>query len=182
MLYPISLQTAGWVVGAALLFSHALALLQPVKCQQQLTSFPRSKIMGPLLLSVAAIWTLILIRQMDLGEFAPFRGGLMIGTLIAWGLTWKFVPEFLAVRSLGMLALLAAEPLLNAAFLQPPTSRLLLVSLAYVWIFLGLFWVGLPYLLRDQIAWVNQSPLRWKLAAIGGVVYGLLLIGFAFTW
>ena len=36
--------------------------------------------------------------------------------------------------ALGMIALLAAEPILEAAFLRPETSRLLVVVLAYVWI------------------------------------------------
>ena len=51
----------------------------------------------------------------------------------------------------GILCLLAAEPLLEAAFLRPETSRLLVTMLAYLMIVVGLFWVTMPYLLRDQI-------------------------------
>lgn len=182
MIYPISLQTAGFVVGALLILVHAFALMQPAACKRALAGFPRSAILGPLLLSIAAIWTFVLIQKMDLGEFAPFRRIMLIVTLVAWGLSWKFVPEFLSVRALGMLALLAAEPLLGAAFLQPEISRLLLVVLAYAWILAGLFWVGMPYLLRDQIAWVSQSPGRWNAFAGAGLVYGILILGFAFTW
>lgn len=182
MLYSISLQTTGFIVGAALLLLHAFAMAQPALSQKWLANFPRSTVLGSVLLSIAAIWTFVSIKEMDLGEFAPFRQVMLIGTIIAWGLTWKFVKELLAVRALGMLALLAAEPLLNAAFLQPPTSRLLLVFLAYAWILLGLVWVGMPYLLRDQITWVTRNSTRWNLAAVGGLLYGILLIGFAFTW
>lgn len=182
MLYPISLQATGFVVGALLVLIHAYALIQPAVSQRGLTRFPRSSLLGPVLLSIAAIWTFILIQKMDLGEFASFRRILLIATLVAWGLSWKFVPEFLPVRALGMLLLLAAEPLLSAAFLQPETSRLLLVVLAYAWIIAGLFWVGMPYLLRDQIAWVSQTSTRWRLMAGAGLVYGLLIFGFAFTW
>jgi len=182
MLYPISLQTAGFIVGLALILTHAFALFQPAATQRWLKTFPRSAVLGPLLLSLAAIWTFLLIQKMDLGEFAPFRRVMLIATLIAWGLSWKFVPEFLSVRALGMLALLAAEPLLSAAFLQPETSRLLLVVLAYAWIVAGLFWVGMPYLLRDHLAWITQKPARWRALAGAGLVYGLLILGFAFTW
>jgi len=182
MLYPISLQVTGFIVGVLLILIHAYALLQPAVCQRALAGFPRSSLLGPALLSVAAIWTLVLIQQMDLGEFAPFRRILLIATLIAWGLSWKFVPEFLSVRALGMLLLLAAEPLLSAAFLHPETSRLLLVTLAYAWILLGLFWVGMPFLLRDQITWVSKTPNRWRAMAGAGLVYGVLILGFAFTW
>jgi hypothetical protein len=86
-----------------------------------------------------------------------------------------YVPEFLAVRALGTLMILAASPLLHAAFLQPQTSRLLIPILAYVWAIVGMFLVGLPYLLRDWIDWVTQSATRWRLAAIGGAAYGALL-------
>ena len=50
----------------------------------------------------------------------------------------RFVDEFLAVRALGILCLLAAEPLLDAAFLRPETSRLLVTVLAYLMIVAGL--------------------------------------------
>jgi hypothetical protein len=176
------MQATGFVVGALLILVHAFGFLQPIASHRALVKFPRSPILGPGLLSVAAIWTFVLIKHMDLGEFAPFRQMMLIATLIAWGLSWKFVPEFLAVRSLGMILLLAADPLLGAAFLQPETSRLLLVVLAYAWIIFGLFLVGMPYLFRDLVVWAGESSKRWRAMAAAGVVYGLLILGFAFTW
>jgi hypothetical protein len=80
------------------------------------------------------------------------------------------------VRALGILALLAAEPILSAAFLQPQLTRLLVVILAYVWLTLGLFWVGMPYLLRDQISWITKSISRLKTAAVGGIIYGAIVL------
>src|SRR5260370_42036867 len=64
------------------------------------------------------------------------------------------------------MALLAAEPMLSAAFLRPEIARLFVVILAYVWLTLGLFWVGMPYLLRDQITWLTESANRFKAAAM----------------
>jgi hypothetical protein len=40
-------------------------------------------------------------------------------------------------------------------------------------------WVGLPYLLRDQIDWVRKSRTIWTAATLAGVVYGGLLTAFA---
>ena len=48
--------------------------------------------------------------------------------------------------------------------------------LAYVWIVTGIFWVGMPYLMRDQIAWLLKSNSRWMAACIGGVAYGAAVI------
>jgi hypothetical protein len=44
-----------------------------------------------------------------------------------------------------------------------------------------MFWVGTPYTLRDQITWVTAGKQRWQLAALAGVIYGVLLLGLTFT-
>ena len=72
--------------------------------------------------------------------------------------------------------LLAAGPMLCAAFLQPQLSRLLIPILAYAWIIAGMFFVGMPFLMRDAITWVTANPARWNLASISGIIYGALLL------
>jgi hypothetical protein len=104
---------------------------------------------------------------------------LIIITLVATVLTFRYVDEFLAVRALGIFLLLLAESLIEAAFLNPQTGRLLLVAFAYLIAILGMTWVGLPYVLRDQIDWVRKSRAIWSAAALAGLIYGGLLAGFA---
>jgi hypothetical protein len=176
MIYPLSLETALLLVGLLLIVGHAVALILPKQTQAWLKDFPRSGFAGVLLLVIAASWFYWLVTHMDLGEFDKFRTALMIGTPIAAVLTGLYVQEFLSVRSLGMIVLLGAEALLEAAWLRPEMSRLWLVSLVYVWVIAALFWVGMPYTLRDQIAWVSASPARWKIGSIIGIVYGVILI------
>jgi len=55
-------------------------------------------------------------------------------------------------------------------------AGLVLVVLAYAWIFAGLFLVGMPYILRDLIAWLTGSAARFRVAAIAGVLYGVVLV------
>lgn len=176
MIYPIQLQLAGILAGVLLLLVHAAALFQPELCQRGLKGFPRSRAAGTVLIIVAAVWSLLLISNMDLGEFARLRNVMIVGIVAGAFLSWRYVEEFLAVRAFGMILLLAAEPLLEAAFLRPEISRLLLVALAYGWIVMGLFWVGLPWLMRDQIAWVTANPRRFRSAALAGAVYGAALV------
>jgi hypothetical protein len=92
-----------------------------------------------------------------------------------------FVDEFLAVRALGILCLLAAEPLLDAAFLRYETSRLLVTVFAYLLIIAGLFWVAIPYVLRDQLNWIARSAFRWRCLHLIALVYGCVILKFAFT-
>jgi hypothetical protein len=77
--------------------------------------------------------------------------------------------------------LLAAEPLLDAAFLRYETSRLLLTVFAYLLIVAGLFWVAIPYLLRDQINWGTRSVSRWRFLHAIAFIYGGVILTFALT-
>jgi len=176
MIYPFSLQLTGLVTGVLLILAHAFALATPGATRPFLQAFPRSRVWGTVLLALGAIWAFWLVSTMDLGEFAHLRKMMLIAVPVGAVLTWQFVDEFLAVRALGILALLAADCLLEAAFLRPELSRLLLVVLAYAWIFAGLFLVGMPYILRDLIAWLVDSLPRFRMAAIAGVLYGAVLI------
>ncbi len=181
MIYPFSLAFVGIVVGLLLIGSHVFALTSPDIVRPFLKTFPRSRAAGTVLLAIAAIWSFWLVSTMDLGEFARLRRFLVIAVPVGAVLTWMFVDEFLAVRSLGILALLAAGPVLEAAFLRPEFTRLLIVSLAYLWIFTGLFLVGMPFLLRDLLAWLLPSAKLFRQVSWAGVIYGATILLCALT-
>ena len=176
MIYSFDLKTALLAVGLLLIAGHAFALLRPKMTREFLQTLPRSRTIGFVLLLIVAVWSYYLAVTIDLGEFSNWRPKLKIFIPIAALLTWLYVEEFLAARCLGMLVLLAAEPLLEAAFLRPEMSRLFLVTLVYVWVSFALFWIGMPYTLRDQISWVSKTDRRWKAAALAGIGYGVVLL------
>ncbi len=176
MIYSFPLVAVGIVVGLLLIGTHAFALAAPGTVRPALITFPRSRLAGTILLALAALWAFWLVSTMDLGEFARMRRLLVIAVPVGAVLTWYFVDEFLAVRSLGILALLAAGPILDAAFLQPPLSRLFIVALAYLWIFVGLFLVGMPFLLRDAIAFLVPREKLYRQASWAGIIYGTLIL------
>src|SRR6195256_5553082 len=161
MIYQLSLHTAGIIVGAVLILIGLLGLLKPDSADL-MQRFPRSHVAGVILLTICLLWTFWLVATIQMGEFSGFRRPLLIALPIGYALVLRFVDEFLAVRALGILCLLAAEPLLDAAFLRYETSRLLITVFAYVLIVGGLFWVAVPYVLRDQINWSTRSVFRWR--------------------
>ena len=163
-------------VGVLLILAHIFALVKARAAQDWLRKFPRNFEAGVLLSIVAGAWFFYLVNVMDLGDFTPWRNVVLICTPIAAVLAIFLIPDFLAVRALGACALLLAEPLLESAFLRPEKIRLALVVLTYVWIVLGMFWVGMPYTLRNQISWVSASEGRWRGAAFAGLAYGALLV------
>jgi len=181
MIYDLSLQTGGFIAGIALVLLSLPGLIKPGLVQIWLKRFPRSGVGGIVLLSLVLVWSFWLLATMEMGEFSSFRRPLMIVLPIGYVLVLRFVEEFLAVRALGILCLLAAEPLLEAAFFRYETSRLFLTVLAYLLIVAGVFWVTLPYLLRDQINWSARSNMRWRTVHGIAAVYGIAIIACAFA-
>jgi hypothetical protein len=179
MIYHLSLHSAGIIAGAFLVALGLIGLVKP-DFASVVKQFPRSRVAGIVLLTICLAWTLWLSATIQMGEFAGFRRPLLIALPIGYVLALLFVDEFLAVRALGILCLLAAEPLLDAAFLRYETSRLLVTVFAYLLIVAGLFWVAVPYVLRDQINWIARSVFRWRCLHALALIYGGVILGFAF--
>ncbi len=177
MIYSLSLEDALLVSGGLLVAGHIPALVAGEGTQRWLRAFPRSVNWGVFLYTGAAAWFVWLVASSDLGEFSSMRRNFLLASLAAYVLGLKYMREFLAVRALGMLALLGAEPLLEAAWMRPEVLRLWMVGLVYGWLTAGLFLVGMPYLMRDAVDWVCAGPIRWRGAAWAGLFYGLWLIG-----
>lgn len=182
MIYNLSLQTTGLAAGILLIVSHTFGLISIPGSIKMAVSFPRSRPAATVLLVIAAVWSFLLVRHIDLGEFSRLRNVMLLGIVVGSILSWMYVEEFLAVRALGMLLLLAAEPLLESAVLREQPTRILLSSLAYAWVVAGLFFVGMPYLLRDAICWVSADTQRWRLAAVAGLLYGVAVTVSATLW
>lgn len=179
----LSLFTTGLVLSAWLIGTHALMLAKPAAVQAFLKKFPRNQSIGQILLGIGLAWFWLLIAPsglgklsaltMDLGEFNNAKGLLQILVPVSLVLVCISVRDFLAVRALGLLGLMAAAPLLGSAFLKDPQSRLLVPIFAYAMLTASLFYVGMPYLFRDAVTWVTADQKRWTLLSLFGLCYGI---------
>ena len=179
----LSLFTTGLVLAAWQIVVHALMLAKPAAAQDFLKRFPRNQAIAQILLGIGLGWFWLLIAptglgklsalSMDLGEFNSAKGLLQILVPVSLVLVCISVRDFLAVRALGLLGLMAAAPLLGAAFLKDPQSRLLVPIFAYAMLTASLFCVGMPYLFRDAVTWVTADQKRWTLFSLAGLGYGI---------
>jgi hypothetical protein len=186
-LYPIGLLLAIWLIGL-----HALMLVKPQLVQGFLKKFPRNDQLGQILLGLGLAWFWLLIApsglgklsalSMDLGEFNNAKGMLQIAVPIALILVCRSIRDFLAVRALGLLGLMVAAPLLGAAFLKDPQSRLLVPIFAYGLLTASMFCVGMPFLFRDAVTWVTAVQKRWTLLSLAGLGYGVATLVCAFSY
>jgi hypothetical protein len=148
-----------------------------------LKGLPRSSRATYVFFSAGAAWFLYNIWHLSPADFGDYRTLLFIGFLIVAVLSFKCVPDFLAVRGLCTLVLMGAMPLLDAAYMEyERPQRLLMVTAVYVAISLAIWLGGQPYRLRDFIAWLFARPGRSR--GVGGALaaYGLVLCGVAFTY
>ncbi|MEM6910862.1 MAG: hypothetical protein AAF555_04695 [Verrucomicrobiota bacterium] len=183
------LKLVGLLAGGTLVATHTYAKVKALSFQVWLKSLPRHHSAGVVLLSLSTAWVFFLLAggnlgfvswpPLDLGEFHTLRTPLLIGLPIGCFLVARYVDEFLFPRALGALAMLLASVMLDAAFLReitPHLAKLLIPLLAYAAIIASLFWVGIPYVFRDQIEWASATRARWNGLCLGGIVYGILLI------
>jgi hypothetical protein len=175
----LSLRTVGIVVGLLLIAAHVFALLRQQKILPWLSTVPRSMNIGTAFLTISFLWAWMVATSMDLGEFHQVRWLAQFALPVFFVGTLFIANDYLGARSIGMFLLLAACPVLDAAFLKAPQSRLLLSVLAYAWIIAGLFWVGMPFTMRDQIAWLQAKPARYRMACFAGIAYGVLVLAAA---
>ncbi|MGC4015600.1 MAG: hypothetical protein QM755_13930 [Luteolibacter sp.] len=182
----------GLVLGVSLVASHAVMLAKAAPVQDFLKRFPRNQMIGQILLGIGLLWFWLLVApegtglinslSMELGEFNNVKSTLRLVVPVSIILVSIAVKDFLAVRALGVLGLMVAAPLLQAAFLKDPVSRLLIPIYTYGLIIASLFWVGMPYLFRDAVTWATASQGRWKALCSAGLAYGLLIVVCAFAF
>lgn len=184
MLYlpGLPLKTMGIIIGVWLIASHAFALAMPGVVKPWLKKFPRNEPLGIVLVIIAFAWTFMIWTCMDLGEFFTIEKHIQLVLIAGCVGVIIFVKEFLSVRALGFLMILAAAPILNAAFLKEPTSRLLIVAFAYVIALKGMFYVGIPYIMRDQINWVLERKTVYTIGFAAGLVFGVIVLVCALGW
>lgn len=182
----LSMTTTGLVLGLTMVIIYGLMWKKPEAAQKRARTLARDWNAGVYAMGIGMVWFWLLVAPegngllaklaMPLNEFSGMKRYLQILIpLAALGMIF-YVREFLFVRGLGLCFLMAAAPILYSAFLKEPGSRVLLSLVAYAMIVKGLFFVGMPYLYRDGVAWLSASQSRWKVASLTGLTFGALIL------
>jgi hypothetical protein len=179
----MSLTAATLVPGLLLILLGAPLLLNHSGYAAVLKAFPRSTAAAFLFFGVGAAWFLYAIWHLSPADFGEYRTYLFIGFLLVAILSFKCVPDFLAVRGLATIVLMGAMPLLQAAYMEyDKPQRLFMVTAVYAAL-AGAIWLGAqPWRLRDFFTWLFAQPRRAR--GIGGALaaYGVILSVVAFTY
>jgi hypothetical protein len=179
----MSLTVATIIPGLLLILLGAPLLLNHTGYTAILKAFPRSVAASYLFFGVGAAWFLNAIWHLSPADFGEYRGYLFVGFLLVAILSFRCVPDFLAVRGLATIVLMGAMPLLKSAYMEyEKPQRLFMVGAVYLAL-TGAIWLGAqPWRLRDFFNWLFAQPMRAR--GLGGVLacYGVILAIVAFTY
>lgn len=179
----MSLTLATLLPGLFLTALGALLLSGNSAVQATFKALPRSRTAAMVFFGGGAAWFLFHVWHLSAADFGNFRLQLFIGFAAIAALAFFYVPDFLAVRGLCVLTLLAAMPLLNAAYMEyGHPQRLLMVSLVYVAIALAIYLGASPFRLRDFFQWLFAKRGRAQTFGAAILAYGVVLAATAFTY
>mgnify|MGYP003304210668 CR=1 FL=1 len=151
------------------------------KLERYWLALSRCTIPAYILTAIVLFWATLWLYVMPLGFVVALRPALPILFLVATVLTCIFCKELLMCRAIGGLFVLLPTPLLSASAWHPSLWRYVMVVFAYAMVIEGMFVVGMPWTLRNQISWSFRNKLRAKI--IGGVfvALGILFIVLSFA-
>lgn len=164
------------IIGAAI-FAGTPAIVAICK------AMPRSRAATFVFFYGGAAWFLNIIWNLSAADFGEHRLLLFIGFFLVAILAFFYVPDFLAVRGLCILTLLAGWPVLMSGYMNFDHPQVyFLKGLVYAGIVLALWLGAQPWRLRDFFQWLFATSGRPR--TVGGALlgYGLLLCVVAFTY
>lgn len=181
----MSLSLATLLPGLFLALLGALFLWNDPRIASTAHALPRSRRATWLFFGAGVagfLWRLSRLGESDLIFFKTPQP-VMLGFAVLAVLAFLYTPDFLAVRGLCVLMLLAAEPLLYAAYMEyQHPQRLLMVTAVYAGLSTALYLAVAPYRLRDFFDWLFRAPGRPRLAGAILLFYGLATSAVAFTY
>ncbi len=164
-------------IGLAMVLGKAPGLLAPEAARRFIGGFPRNRSWAWFLTSLDMLMVSVLVWGLPESWFTPWRASLFVLAPVSVILIGLFVDELLAVRALGGLLLLLAAPVLEVARFHPSEARLVLVVMAYAWVFPGMLLVANPWWFRKLTAPMVATSARCRVLSGFGVLLGLVLIG-----
>ena len=172
----LPLTTMAYIIGGSLAAVSLPAFAAPAASQRGLQGFTRSIRAGWLLAAVDLVWVAWIVLNASLGRFEYLKPAVYVIAPVFFFMLVNYLDEMLASRSLGGLLLLVANPILYSARWHDSAWRLVMVSLAYAIVVVGMVLVLSPYRFRDAVAVVASTPARCRLLGLSGLVLGGVVI------
>ena len=163
-------------VGLIALCAGAVLILKPDATRAALADFPRSVWPGRILAAVDLVWAAYALSLMHLGMFDAWKVHLFWLTPIAIFLCIKYLDELLSPRSLGGFLLLLAGPVLAVTRWHDSEWRVVMATVAYIWILAGLVLLLSPWWFRRVALIISKNNSGLIAAGVAKAAAGVALI------
>ncbi len=162
-------------LGGLLLLFGTLMLVRPAWFRERLDLFPRSVWPARILLALAVVWWGLLIHISVLPFLNQFKPLILLGLPVFYLLLVIYLDELLAVRALGALLVLGANPVLIHVRWEDTPFRLLFVVVAYLMAVKGMVLVCAPYLFRIGCGRSLRGPRAVRTWGAAAAVLGAVM-------
>ncbi len=129
--------------------------------------FLRSPRAAVALFGAGIVWFVLILLNLSEADFGNYKFILIAIFGGAGLLAFKYLPDFLSVRGLSVVMLLALREFIDSAYMLDIPARLTMVAIAYVLVVAFIYFGCLPYRMRDLFEWLWQKSSRVK--SFGGL-------------
>jgi len=177
----LKLSTLAIILGLLTAILNGYGLLRPADFAAKARRFPRYTPIGFILVLAATAWFEYYLSIESVSDFASFKGYLLaFFALVGIGVC-IFVQDFLPVRGLAALLLLAAKLMVDTARWVDTDWRLVITLWAYVWVIAGMWFTISPWRLRDLINWATANEQRTRLLSGVRFAFGVFVLVLGLT-
>jgi hypothetical protein len=177
----LKLSTLAVVLGLIVALPSLLGLLKPKAFAEAARRFPRHTPVGWALVLLGTVWFLYYVQQENVSDFASMkRIFYLVFSAVGLG-TCIFVRDFLPVRGLAVVFLLAAKLMVDTARWEPTDWRLVISFWAYALVLAGMWFTISPWRLRDIINWSVATESRTRLINGVRVGFGVFVVALGLT-
>ena len=180
-MFDLKLSTLSVILGLIIALPSLFGMLKPKRFAEAVRGFHRQTAIGYILMLLGTAWFLYYVSQESVSDFASMKkifyllfGAVGIGTCL-------FVKDYLPVRGLAVLFLLAAKLMVDTARWEDTEWRLVIATWAYALAVAGMWFTISPWRLRDLIHWSTASELRTRCCCGVRLALGLFVMVLAFT-
>lgn len=173
----MKLSTVAILLGTIVALINLYGVLKPTEFGEAARKFPRSLPIGYVLMLLGTAWFVWNLKQESISDFEKLKPALY-ALFIAVGVgTCIFVKDFLAVRGLAVVLLLAAKLMVDAGRPHLGDTHWVLViqTWAYVLVVVGIWFTVSPWRMRDLVNWGTATEQRIRVGSGLRMAFGLFV-------
>ena len=171
------------LLGCGLAVPQIYALARPQSFAAIAKKFPRNFAIGVVLMLLGTAWFVWNVSVEPIADFSAFKKPMMVGFAAVGILSCIFIPDFLAVRGLAVVALLLGKLMVDTGRPHLGESPFVLIfqGWAYLFILAGIYFTIAPWKLRDALNFATATETRVRIGSALRLAFALFIVVLSVT-